>query len=145
MFLTKIKPNQILQHQPMSSLVIQPHKRGIVIALLKNKNTVTFDVTFFLEPTFFSKNSLQGQNIDKENFWELLLLSLPPEQPSNLLPNPTISPKQLLNQPSYPPEQPDHLLNQLVFETNKPKTTEPNRPWGVNNKNRFKARRDSLQ
>ena len=63
----------------------------------KKQKYCHLDVTFFLEPTFFSKTSLQGQNIDKENFWELSLLSLLPEQPPNLLPNPTISPKQLLN------------------------------------------------
>ena len=55
------------------------------------------DVTYFENQRYFSKKSLQGKNVGKENFWELSLLSLLPEQPSNLLPNPTISPKQLLN------------------------------------------------
>ena len=63
----------------------------------KKQKYCHFGCYIFFRTNLFSKNSLQGQNIDKENFWELLLLSLLPEQPPNLLPNPTISPKQLLN------------------------------------------------
>ena len=74
----------------MSSFVTQPHKRGIVVTLLKNeKYFVTMDVTFCENEPYLSQDSLQGENnVGKENFWELSLLSPLPEQ--------------LLNQPSVP-------------------------------------------
>ena len=47
------------------------------------------DVTFCENEPYLSQNSLQGENnVGKENFWELSLLSPLPEQ--------------LLNQPSVP-------------------------------------------
>ena len=68
-----------------------------------------------------------------------------PEQPPNLLPNPTVSPEQLLNQPSHPPEQPEHLLNQLVFEIDKPEQTNPTEPEVSTTKIDSRPRADSLQ
>ena len=114
------------------------------------------DVTFCENQPYLSQNSLQGENnVGKENFWELSLLSpLPeqllnqpslPEQPPNLLPNTTVSPEQLLNQPSHPLEQPEHLLNQPVFETDKPEQPNPIKPRVSTTKIDSRPRGGSLQ
>ena len=126
-------------------------------------------VMFFENQPYFSQNSLQGENVGKENFWELTLLSPLPKQPSNLFPNPAISPEQLLNQPSmpkqppnllpnlavspeqllnrpsHPTEQPEHLLNQPVFETNKPEQPNPAQPGVSTTKTDSRPGGDSLQ
>ena len=90
------------------------------------------DVTFCENEPYLSQNSLQGENnVGKENFWELSLLSPLPEQ--------------LLNRPSHPTEQPEHLLNQPVFETNKPEQPNPAQPGVSTTKTDSRPGGDSLQ
>ena len=128
------------------------------------------DVTYFENQRYFSKKSLQGKNVGKENFWELSLLSLLLEQPPNWLPNLAVSLEQLLNQSSYPLErrpnllhnpivsldqllnqhshllkQPKHLLNQPMFETDKLEQPNPAEPGVSTIKTDSRLGRDSLQ
>ena len=70
--------NWNLEHLSVYFSVILPFKRDINVIIQKNENIISMDVTFFENQPFYTKNSLQGENLGDENFWNVTLPSVPP-------------------------------------------------------------------